>query len=63
MTSGTIPAGWCTSGSALADFRRHTTPQGRHDLALEFAGYEAAQAAGVCGAGKDPARYVKRKAT
>lgn len=48
---------------ALADFRRHTTPQGRHDLALEFAVFEAAHASGVRGTEKDPAGYVEREAT
>ena len=44
---------------ALADFRRHAAPQVRHDLAVEFAVYEAAHAGGVPLADKDPGRYVR----
>ncbi len=43
---------------ALADFRRHASLQVRHDLAVEFAAFEAAHASGVAAADKDPARYV-----
>lgn len=48
---------------ALADFRRHASLQVRHDLAVEFAAYEAAHAPGVRSADKDPAGYVKRETT
>ncbi|MDA8324213.1 MAG: hemerythrin domain-containing protein [Actinomycetota bacterium] len=43
---------------ALADFRRHATLAERHDLAVEFAVYEAAHAAGVPLRDTDPDRYV-----
>jgi hypothetical protein len=43
---------------ALADFRRHASLQVRHDLAVEFAAFEAAHASGVSADDKDPARYV-----
>lgn len=45
---------------ALADFRRHVSPQARHDLAVEFAVYEASHAAGVPLEDRDPDRYVRR---
>jgi hypothetical protein len=45
---------------ALADFRRHTSPQARHDLAIQFAVYEAAHAGGVALQNKDPGQYVRR---
>ena len=44
---------------ALPDFRRHVSPQGRHDLGLEFAVYEAAHADGVSLRDKDPDRYAQ----
>jgi hypothetical protein len=44
---------------ALADFRRHASPQVRHDLGVEFAVYEAAHAGGVPLEDEDPGRYVK----
>jgi hypothetical protein len=44
---------------ALADFRRTATPQARHDLAVEFATFEAAHAAGIQGTDKDPDAYVR----
>jgi Hemerythrin HHE cation binding domain len=44
---------------ALADFRRHTAPQARHDLAVEFAVYEAAHAGGVPPVDKDADRYAR----
>lgn len=44
---------------ALADFRRHASLQARHDLAVEFAVFEAAHAAGVAAADKSPANYVQ----
>jgi hypothetical protein len=47
---------------ALADFRRHVSPQARHDLGVEFAAYEAAHAAGVPLEDRDPGEYVKRNA-
>ena len=44
---------------ALADFRRHASPQVRHDLGVEFAVYEAAHAGGIPLADEDPDRYVQ----
>jgi Hemerythrin HHE cation binding domain len=44
---------------ALADFRRAVSPQARHDLAVEFAVYEARHAMGVQLADKDPDSYVR----
>jgi hypothetical protein len=44
---------------ALADFRRHASPQARHDLGVEFAVYEAAHAGGVPLTDEDAERYVK----
>ncbi|MDQ2812773.1 MAG: hemerythrin domain-containing protein [Actinomycetota bacterium] len=44
---------------ALADFRRHASLQVRHDLAVEFAVFEAAHSSGIAAADKDPARYVE----
>lgn len=44
---------------ALADFRRHASLQVRHDLAVEFAAYEAAHASGIPLADEDPDRYVQ----
>ncbi|MGI8450491.1 MAG: hemerythrin domain-containing protein [Streptosporangiaceae bacterium] len=44
---------------ALADFRRHASLQVRHDLAVEFAAFEAAHASGVAAEDKNPARYVE----
>lgn len=43
---------------ALADFRRHASPQLRHELGVEFAVYEAAHAGGVPLEDEDPDRYV-----
>ena len=43
---------------ALADFRRHAAPQGRHELGIEFAVYEAAHAGGVPLTDQDADRYV-----
>ena len=44
---------------ALPDFRRHASPQARHDLGLEFAVYEAAHADGISLRDKDPDRYIQ----
>lgn len=44
---------------ALADFRRHASLETRHDLAVEFAVYEAAHTSGVPMADRDPDRYVQ----
>lgn len=44
---------------ALADFRRHTSQQVRHDLGVEFAVYQAAHAGGIPPAYEDPDRYVR----
>lgn len=46
---------------ALADFRRHASLQARHDLAVEFAAYEAAHAGGVPLTDEEPDRYVKER--
>ena len=43
---------------ALADFRRHASLRARHELAVEFAAFEAAHAWGVAASDKSPARYV-----
>ncbi|MGE5289837.1 MAG: hemerythrin domain-containing protein [Micromonosporaceae bacterium] len=45
---------------ALADFRRHASLQTRHDLAVEFAAYEAAHAFGTGRGDTKPERYVER---
>ena len=45
---------------ALADFRRHASLRERHDLAVEFAVFEAAHAGGVPAADRDPEKYVSR---
>ena len=45
---------------ALADFRRHARLRTRHELAVQFAVYEAAHAGGVPLADKDPVQYVRR---
>ncbi len=42
----------------LTDFRRHTSLQTRHDLAVEFAAFEAAHLTGVEPQDKDPQAYV-----
>lgn len=42
----------------LADFRRHTDLQLRHDIAVEFIGYESAHAGGINSADQDPDTYV-----
>ena len=46
---------------ALADFRRHASLQARHDLAVEFATYEAAHAQGVPSTDRDPGRFVDQQ--
>lgn len=47
---------------ALADFRRNASLQARHDLAIDFAVYEAAHAGGVPLTDQDPDRYVREQA-
>jgi len=47
---------------ALADFRRHASLQARHELAVQFAVYEAAHADGMPLEDKDPGRYARRQA-
>jgi len=43
----------------LADFRRHTDLQTRHDIAVQFLRYESLRAAyGVTPHDKDPEEYV-----
>jgi Hemerythrin HHE cation binding domain len=45
----------------LADFRRNSTMQQRHDIAVRFLRYEAMKAAtGVAPEDKDPEEYVQR---
>jgi Hemerythrin HHE cation binding domain len=45
----------------LADFRRNSTMQQRHDIAVKFLRYEAMKAAtGVAPEDKDPEEYVRR---
>jgi hypothetical protein len=44
---------------ALADFRRHASLQVRHDLAVEFAAFEASHASGGTASDTDSARYVQ----
>lgn len=46
---------------ALADFRRHASPQVRHDLGVEFAVYEAAHAGGVPLTDRDVDRYIQNR--
>jgi hypothetical protein len=43
----------------LTDFRRFTSLQLRHDLAVSFAAFEATHYAGVSPVDKDPAEYVR----
>jgi hypothetical protein len=43
----------------LTDFRRHTTLQVRHDLAVEFAAFEARHVTGVEPVDKDPQTYIE----
>ena len=42
----------------LTDFRRHARLERRHELAVEFAAFEAAHFAGVKAVDKDPAQYI-----
>lgn len=44
----------------LADFRRHASIQERHDLAVQFAVFEASHVTGVREASPDPGEYVTR---
>ncbi|MGN6600184.1 MAG: hemerythrin domain-containing protein [Actinomycetes bacterium] len=44
----------------LADFRQHAPVELRHQLALDFAAYEAAHAGGVPIEDKDPKKYVQQ---
>lgn len=44
---------------ALADFRRHASPQARHDLGVEFVVYEAAHTGGVPLTDRDADRYIQ----
>jgi hypothetical protein len=44
----------------LADFRRHSDLQTRHDIAVRFLAYEAAHWAGIKPIDKDPGEYVER---
>lgn len=44
---------------SLPDFRRHASLQERHDLAVEFAVFEAAHAGGLAPTDVDPAAYLR----
>ncbi|MBJ7609381.1 MAG: hemerythrin domain-containing protein [Candidatus Dormibacteraeota bacterium] len=44
----------------LADFRKNASLQVRHDLAVQFAAFEAAHAGGIVSRDKDPAKYVEQ---
>ena len=46
----------------LTDFRKHATLEERHDLAVEFATFEATHLDGVKVVDKDPDAYVKQHA-
>jgi hypothetical protein len=45
--------------AALADFRRHASPQEHHDLGVEFAAHEAAHAGGAPLTDEDQDRYAE----
>jgi Hemerythrin HHE cation binding domain len=45
----------------LKDFRMHASLQARHDLAVTFAGFEAAHVTGVDAEDQDPETYVKER--
>jgi hypothetical protein len=44
----------------LTDFRRHTSLQVRHALAVEFAAFEARHVTGVEAVDKDPQEYIEQ---
>lgn len=44
----------------LPDFRRHADLQLRHDIAVEFVGYESRHAGGIDSSDQDPDTYVKK---
>lgn len=44
----------------LTDFRRHATVQTRHDLAVQFAAFEAEHLLGVKAVNKDPEAYIEK---
>jgi hypothetical protein len=46
----------------LTDFRKHATLEERHDLAVQFATFEAQHLTGVKVVDKDPDEYVKKHA-
>lgn len=46
----------------LTDFRRHASIQERHDLAVDFAVFEARHLTGVTPVDKDPQQWVKEHA-
>lgn len=46
----------------LTDFRRHAPLQTRHDLAVQFAAFEAGHITGVKPVNKDPEAYVEAHA-
>lgn len=43
---------------ALADFRAHTDPETRHELAVKFVDYEAEHVGGVEAEDQEPQRYI-----
>lgn len=45
---------------SLADFRRHTSLEQRHELAVAFATFEAVNFAGVEAKDKNPKRYIDK---
>ena len=46
------------SSHVLTDFRRHTSLQTRHELAVAFAAFEARHVLGVEPRDKDPQEYI-----
>ncbi|HET9125168.1 MAG TPA: hemerythrin domain-containing protein [Solirubrobacteraceae bacterium] len=46
----------------LTDFRRHTSLQARHDLAVAFLGFEAEHVTGVTPRDRDPDEYIRENA-
>ena len=44
----------------LTDFRRHASLQTRHDLAVQFAAFEAEHLTGVKAVNKDPEAYIEK---
>jgi lysophospholipase L1-like esterase len=44
----------------LTDFRRHASVQTRHDLAVQFAAFEAEHLTGIKAVNKDPEAYIEK---